>query len=466
METTSNEIAGNMNYENIYFLGIGGIGMSALARYFKAKGKNVSGYDRTPTHLTDELRNEDISIHFEDNVLAIDPLVLKSKEKSLVVYTPAIPKDHSEFNYLLNNGFTLMKRSEVLGYITEKETTLAVAGTHGKTTTSTMLAHILKSSEYDCSAFLGGISTNYNTNLLLGSNSVVVEADEYDRSFLTLHPDLAIITSVDADHLDIYGSHEYLKESFELFVKKLKNESVLISKLGLDYNIKENENTAVYFYSLNDKQADFYADNLRIINGKYHFDFKSCIKDILDVELGLPGLHNVENAVAAIAAAQALEVEGDRIRKACASFSGVKRRFEYQIKRDDLVYIDDYAHHPAELAAAIGATRLLYPNKKITGVFQPHLFSRTRDFADEFAKSLDMLDECILLDIYPARELPIEGITSEMLLNKMTLDNKKVMSKYNFINQFSRQGIEVFMTLGAGDIDTLVEPIKLKLLSE
>jgi UDP-N-acetylmuramate--alanine ligase len=329
-----------------------------------------------------------------------------------------------------------------------------------------MLAYILKSSEYDCSAFLGGISTNYNTNLLLGSNSVVVEADEYDRSFLTLHPDLAIITSVDADHLDIYGSHEYLKESFELFVKKLKNESVLISKLGLDYNIKENENTAVYFYSLNDKQADFYADNLRIINGKYHFDFKSCIKDILDVELGLPGLHNVENAVAAIAAAQALEVEGDRIRKACASFSGVKRRFEYQIKRDDLVYIDDYAHHPAELAAAIGATRLLYPNKKITGVFQPHLFSRTRDFADEFAKSLDMLDECILLDIYPARELPIEGITSEMLLNKMTLDNKKVMSKYNFINQFSRQGIEVLMTLGAGDIDTLVEPIKLKLLSE
>jgi len=454
-----------MEYENIYFLGIGGIGMSAIARYFKANGKAVSGYDRTPTHLTDELRNEGIKIHFDDNVLSIDPLVLKNKETTLVVYTPAIPHENAEYIYLKNNGYNLKKRSEVLGIITADNITMAVAGTHGKTTTSTLLAHILKSSEYDCTAFLGGISTNYNTNLLLGTQGVVVEADEYDRSFLTLHPDLAIVTSVDADHLDIYGSHEYMKESFELFVKKLKDVSVLISKLGLDYNIRENENTAVYFYSLKDHQADFYAENFRIMGGKYHFDFKSCIKNIDDVELGLPGLHNVENAVAAIAAAQAMEINCDRIKAACATFKGVKRRFDTHIKTDALVYIDDYAHHPAELAAAIGAVRELYPNRKITGVFQPHLFTRTRDFADDFATSLDMLDECVLLDIYPARELPIEGVTSQMLLDKMKLENKRVSSKYNYIKEFSKEGLDVLLTLGAGDIDTLVEPIKLKLRS-
>jgi len=454
-----------MNYDNIYFLGIGGIGMSAIARYFKANGKNVSGYDRTPTHLTDELRNEGIRIHFDDNVLSIDPLVLKDKEKSLVVFTPAIPVDNKEYIYLKEHGYEIKKRSEVLGLITIDNITMAVAGTHGKTTTSTLLAHILKASNYECTAFLGGISSNYNTNLLIGTQGVVVEADEYDRSFLTLHPDLAIVTSVDADHLDIYGSHEHMKESFELFIKKLKDVSVLISKLGLDYNIKENENTAVYFYSLQDRQADFYADNFRILDGKYIFDFKSCIRNIDNVELGLPGLHNVENAVAAIAAAQAMEIDNEQIKNACASFKGVKRRFETHLKTSDLVYIDDYAHHPAELAAAIGAAKKLYPNKKITGIFQPHLYSRTRDFADDFAKSLDMLDECILLDIYPARELPMEGITSEMLLVKMTIENKRVTSKSNLIKDFNKEGIEVLMTLGAGDIDTLVESIRMKLLS-
>jgi len=454
-----------MDYENIYFLGIGGIGMSAIARYYKANGKNVSGYDRTPTHLTDELRNEGIRIHFDDNVLSIDPLVLKDKEKSLVVYTPAIPSDNKELIYLQEHGYEMKKRSEVLGLITADNITMAVAGTHGKTTTSTLLAHILKASDYDCTAFLGGISTNYNTNLLIGTQGVVVEADEYDRSFLTLHPDLAIVTSVDADHLDIYGSHEFMKESFELFIKKLKDVSVLISKLGLDYNIRENENTAVYFYSLQDHQADFYAENLRIVAGKYIFDFKSCIKDIDNIELGLAGLHNVENAVAAIAAAQAMEINNEKIKNACATFKGVKRRFETHINNDDIVYIDDYAHHPAELAAAIGAVKKLYPSKKITGIFQPHLFSRTKDFADDFAKSLDMLDQCILLDIYPARELPMEGVTSEMLLGKMTIENKRVTSKYNLINDFKKDDIEVLMTLGAGDIYTLVEPLIMKLLS-
>lgn len=454
-----------MNYDNIYFLGIGGIGMSAIARYFKANGKNVSGYDRTPTHLTDELRNEGIKIHFDDNVLSIDPLVLKDKEKSLIVYTPAIPVDNKELIYLKEHGYELKKRSEVLGIITANNITMAVAGTHGKTTTSTLLAHILKASNYDCTAFLGGISTNYNSNLLLGTRGVVVEADEYDRSFLTLHPDLAIVTSVDADHLDIYGSHEFMKESFELFIKKLKDVSVLISKLGLDYNIRENENTAVYFYSLKDHQADFYGENFRIVDGKYIFDFKSCIRDINNVELGLPGLHNVENAIAAMAAAQAMEIDNEQIKNACASFKGVKRRFETHINTEAITYIDDYAHHPTELAAAIGAARELYPDKKITGIFQPHLFSRTRDFADDFAKSLDMLDECILLDIYPARELPIEGVSSEMLLAKMKLQNKRISTKYNLVKDFTKDGIEVLMTLGAGDIDTLVEPIKMKLLA-
>lgn len=459
--------------DNIYFLGIGGIGMSALARYFKAMGKNVSGYDKTPTKLTDELIAEGIEIHFEDDVtkIAEDFKSKELKSRILIVYTPAVPKDHSEYAFFSTNGFTIKKRSEVLGMITAASYTLAVAGTHGKTTTSSLIAHILKTANLDPSAFLGGITQNYKTNLLLSSslntnnqqpttnNYVVVEADEYDRSFLTLHPEIAVITSMDADHLDIYGDKSHVEESFVLFAKQVRSKLIVKESIAEKIEIDKTKIT----YAVNDSTADFYAKDIRIENGAYHYAIATPNGVFEHLTLGQPGLHNVENSVAAVAVAVQLTISEDNIRKALETFRGVKRRFDYHIKTDQLVFIDDYAHHPEELKATINSAKEMYPGKKITGIFQPHLFSRTRDFADDFAASLDLLDECILMEIYPARELPVEGVTSAMLLNKMHSTQKSILQKNELVDALSKKELDVLLTMGAGDIDTFVEPIRKKL---
>lgn len=462
----------NLNkIHSVYFLGIGGIGMSALARYFNAMGKRVAGYDKTSTKLTDELIAEGIEIHFEDHIRNIPKYIKELPydiDNILIVFTPAVPLDHSEYVFFNLNGFNIKKRAEVLGMITESAHTIAVAGTHGKTTTSSLTAHILRSAGLDPSAFLGGITQNYNTNLLLSSklkNSqlrtpdselIVVEADEYDRSFLTLHPEIAVITSVDADHLDIYGDKNHVEESFSLFAKQVK------SKLILKKSIvgKVNAELKAITYAVNDESADYFAKDIKIENGFYKYTIVTPISVFDNIVMGLPGLHNVENSVAAVAIACQLNISEEIIRKALASFKGVKRRFDYHIKTDKLVFIDDYAHHPEELKATISSAKEMYPGKKITGIFQPHLFSRTRDFADDFARSLDLLDECILMEIYPARELPIEGVSSQMLLNKMKSANKSICQKTDLIQEVSKREIEVLMTMGAGDIDTFVESIK------
>ncbi len=448
--------------QNIYLVGIGGIGMSALARYFVSQGKSVAGYDRTETELTKELIAEGMDIHFEDNSKLI-PSFYFNKEQTLIIYTPAIPSGHNELNYFRENGFLVKKRSEVLGILTENYFTIAVAGTHGKTTTSSIVAHILNNAEGGCTAFLGGITVNYNSNLLLslGSNKIVVEADEYDRSFLTLNPDVAIVTSTDPDHLDIYGTKENMEKNYHEFVSKIKETGTLIYKSGLSFGETDKKS---YTYSLKGK-SDFGIENLTVENGEYRFDIISPIEKIENIKFGFPGMHNVENALAAAAAAQVSGIDKDVIIKSLATYKGVKRRFEYQIKTSDLVFIDDYAHHPRELTACISSVKALYPDKKITGIFQPHLFSRTRDFADGFAKSLDLLDEVILLEIYPARELPIDGVDSKMLLDKISIKNKSLLSKNDVLKAIEEKKPEVLLTLGAGDIDKLVEPIKKKLLA-
>lgn len=442
-----------------YFLGIGGIGMSALARYLKSLGKFVAGYDKTETTLTNELMQEGIEIHYNDNIGNIPRCILDNKDDSLIVVTPAIPDNHSEKLYFVQNNYQLLKRSQLLGLITNESDTIAVAGTHGKTTTSTIIAHIIKQSNLLCAAFLGGIATNYNSNLLLSDKKgwVVAEADEYDRSFLTLFPTIAVITSMDADHLDIYGDKKFMEESYSLFVQQVKENGIIIAKkdLYLGKNIKAKIKT----YSIN-FQADYIAENIRIENGKFLFDFKSNEKNIKDIVLGMPGRHNIENAVAAIAVALTLGIEEEKIKLALQNFKGVKRRFEFHVRTSKKIFIDDYAHHPEELKACILSIKELYSDKKITGIFQPHLYSRTKDFADDFARSLDMLDECILLDIYPARELPIEGVSSQMILDKMKIKEKKILSKQEVLNYIENKQPEVLITLGAGDIDQLVEPIK------
>ena len=438
--------------------------MSALARYFNAQGKDVSGYDKTRTSLTDELIAEGIDIHFEDNVELIKQEIRdgEGKDHILVVITPAVPNDHTEYIFLRQRGLNIKKRAEVLGMITENTNTIAVAGTHGKTTTSSMTAHILKSSGMDISAFLGGITQNYKTNLLLSKSPgrrnevVVVEADEYDRSFLTLRPQVAVITSMDADHLDIYGSKEYVEESYSLFSRQVKQK--LIIKKSIQGTLKYGDASPLT-YSLTET-ADYTAKDIHIENGYFVYDIHTPSGVIDNVTLGLPGMHNVENSIAATAVAVEMGVAEDSIRKALASFKGVKRRFDYQVRSERIVYIDDYAHHPEELRACISSVRQLYPGKKITGIFQPHLYTRTRDFADEFAKSLGLLDELILLQIYPARELPIEGVTSSMLLDKVGLDNKILVEKSHLLDELSKRDVEVLITMGAGDIDTLVEPVK------
>lgn len=455
---------------HIYFLGIGGIGMSALARFFRASGKSVSGYDKTATELTGELEQEGIEIHFEENVSLIPEAVKNAEiENVLVVWTPAVPADHAELNWLKGNGFTIMKRAQVLGLIVGQTKTIAVAGTHGKSTTTTLTAHILRTAGIDCSAFLGGISRNYNTNLLLGKNLgkqnvsmeqniVVAEADEYDRSFLWLHPSIAIVTSVDADHLDIYGDENAMKDTYRDFVKQVKDK--LITKDVVLKSLDLVKDGRVVSYSVDNKSSDAFAENIHIEEGYYVFDLVIQDSKISNVRMGLPGRHNVENAVAAAAASRQIGVDDESIRAALSSFKGVKRRFDYRIRDSKVIFIDDYGHHPAELKACISSVKELFPGKKVTGIFQPHLFSRTRDFADEFARSLELLDEVVLLDIYPAREKPIPGISSAMLLEKIRGQKKFLYSKQELVSKIVQHDFDVLVAMGAGDIDQLVEPIE------
>lgn len=441
----------NLNQiHNVYFIGIGGIGMSALARYFKTIGKQVSGYDKMPSALTNELIESGISIHFEDNI----DLIPKDFfiENTLVIITPAVPMVHSEWNYFLERGYVIKKRAEVLGIITKDTFSFAVAGTHGKTTTSSILGHILYESGVDVTAFIGGIVENYNSNLIgSGKTVTVVEADEFDRSFLHLSPNIACITSMDADHLDIYGTSEAIEESFVEFASKIEDKSKLFitKELPLEGVI----------CAVNDEAA-FKALNIRIDKGSYIFDVQTPTEIIKDLHFGLPGKHNLMNALMAIAMSKTYGIENSDIANALASFKGIKRRFSYQIKTDDLVYIDDYAHHPTEINAVHQAVRELYPNQKVLAVFQPHLFSRTRDFADDFAKSLSAFDQIILLDIYPARELPMEGVTTKWLMDKMTNKNCVLVSKNELITSILGSDATVIVTIGAGDIGELVPSIK------
>jgi len=439
--------------KKVYFIGVGGIGMSALARYFLNRGCEVYGYDKTRTNLTGTLEQEGISIAYEDNSAMLPETFNDGHGDTLIVYTPAIPKDSEILNYFKDNGFILKKRSEVLGIISKGQFCIAVAGTHGKTTTSSIIAHVLTHSGYGCTAFLGGISTNYNSNFLIGANNVVVvEADEYDRSFLTLHPDISVITSMDADHLDIYGDAGQLEESFELFAGQLKDGGILFIKDGLPLN------GITYSANLN---STLKATNIQVKDGKFVFDFEDGFAKIKDLSLSLPGKHNVENAVAAIGVASSLGISAKLIKKAIASFKGVKRRFEYIVQSAQHIYIDDYAHHPEELRACFDAVRQLYPGKKLTVIFQPHLFSRTRDFLDDFAKVLSTVDELLLLDIYPARELPMAGINSQLLLDKISLTNKEICKKDLVLERIKVKRPELLLTVGAGDIDTLIEPLKM-----
>jgi UDP-N-acetylmuramate--alanine ligase len=452
-------VTGLNNIRNVYFLGIGGIGMSALARYFHATGRGVAGYDRTPTPLTRQLSAEGIAVHYSDDPLLV-PVSFRSAGDTLVVLTPAVPADHAELAWFRKNGFGIHKRSEILGLIARHKKTIAVAGTHGKTTVSTMIAHIMSQSESGCSAFLGGISKNFNSNLVLNMESdwLVAEADEFDRSFLQLQPYAAIVTSMDPDHLDIYGNAESMREAFSQFITQINRQGILLMKKGLPVN-RSIAPEHIYSYALNE-EADFRAENIRLENRKYFFDLSGPGIAIRDISLIHPGKVNVENAVAASSMAALLGTGNDVIRKALETFSGIQRRFDYHINTNTKVYIDDYAHHPKELEATITSVRELYPGKKITGIFQPHLYSRTRDLADDFAKSLGLLDQLILLDIYPARELPIEGVNAGLIFNKVRLAEKIMCSRDQLLNRLGEMDIQVLITLGAGDIDTLVDPIK------
>jgi UDP-N-acetylmuramate--alanine ligase len=444
-------------FNRAYFIGIGGIGMSALARYFNAIGWEVAGYDKTPSPLTDELQNEGIKVHFEDFGPSI-PAQFKVKEQTLVIYTPAIPKNLGELLFFQHAEAQLFKRSEVLGLLTRQSKGLGVAGTHGKTTTSSMLAHILNESELKCNAFLGGIATNFNSNLVLNPSSeyTVIEADEFDRSFLKLTPFASIITSTDPDHLDIYGDASVFLEGFQMYAQLIQTEGCLVKKEGLEVSSK----STTISYAIESKTADYSGNDLRFIEGKFLMNVRTPNGVMANVQLGIPGIHNAENAVACIALTQFLGLSEEEIRSGLSSFLGVKRRFEYKVKTTDLVYIDDYAHHPTEIHALVSSVRLLYPGKKITGVFQPHLFSRTRDFFDGFAKELSALDEVILLPIYPAREEPIAGVTSDVLLEKINAPSKMLLSPSKALGYVSKIESGVVLTIGAGDIDRIVEPLK------
>ena len=439
------------NIHNIYFLGIGGIGMSAIARYFASNGKKVAGYDKTPSPITKELEELGVAIHFEDAVKNI-PISFLNKEETLVVYTPAIPKNQTEFNYFLDHKFTILKRAAVLGKITETTFCLAVAGTHGKTTTSSILGHIMAAVK--ATSFLGGIAENYNSNLILGSAEIsVVEADEFDRSFLQLSPNIACVTSMDADHLDIYKNIEALNESFVSFSNKVSDTLIIAKGLplkGLTYAIEA--------------AADYSAFNLKIENGVYIFDVKTPTSEIKNIEFHLPGRHNVMNALAALAMADVYGISLENIKRSLSTFKGVQRRFSYKIKTTDFVLIDDYAHHPIAINAVENSVREMYPNKEILVVFQPHLFSRTRDFIEDFAAALSKFDDVLLLDIYPARETPIVGVDSNWLLSKIENEHKKLSQKHNLIKDIKNSSAKVVVMLGAGDIGVLVNEVASELL--
>ena len=437
--------------------------MSALARWFKREEKMVLGYDKTSTPLTDELQNEGIDVHFGDSVNDIPQEVIENKESCVVVYTPAIPDSHRGYNYLIEQGYEVMKRSGMLGRITEDKYTIAVAGTHGKTTTSSIIAHILQVAKINSVGFLGGVLQGYESNLLVSGDpsdetKVVVEADEFDRSFLTLNPNEAIVTSLDADHLDIYGDHEQLKESFAEFVAKVDEKGSVYLNSSVDSEIGINASANLMTYGL--ASGEHRAMNLRILESRFLFDYSGPNVEIKDICLHIPGFHNVENCIAAISVAKNLQIEDEVIRKAIETYKGVKRRFEYVINESDLIYIDDYAHHPSEIDALLKSVKALYPDKKITAIFQPHLYTRTRDFAKGFSESLSHADEVILLNIYPARELPIEGINSQMLLDGISSRSKKVLSDNELISEIQSRQFEVLLTIGAGDIDRFVTPIK------
>ena len=441
-------------YKNIYFIGIGGIGMSAIARYFKFKGLNVTGYDKTESELTDALQKEGIDVHYEDNT----DFIPKDVENTLVVYTPAIPHDMGELVYVQEHGYKVLKRSKVLGEITDGERCLAVSGTHGKTTTSTLTAHILKESGKGCSAFLGGISKNYDTNLLMShTDTVVVEADEFDRSFLQLHPEIAVITAMDADHLDIYGDLNHVHEAFKAFASQVHG--TVIAKLGLDITPADTS-AKILTYHYNDSSADFHARNPKPDSlGYFSFDLVYPGGVIENVKCGTPGWVNVENGIAAAAICLTYGINPEKIRKAIGTFQGVKRRLDIHLNTEKLSYIDDYAHHPKELSTAISSMRDIFPGRKLTAVFQPHLFTRTRDFADGFAEALSKVDKLILLDIYPAREEPIPGVTSEIIFDKVTAPEKVLLKKEELMDYLAKEPLDVLVTFGAGNIDRFIGPI-------
>ncbi len=446
------------NIKRAYFIGIGGIGMSALARYFHVTGKDVAGYDRTSTDLTRQLSDEGIAIHYEDSPDLI-PVSFRSSVNTLVVYTPAVPADHGELAFFKAHSYDLYKRSQILGLITRQKKTVAVAGTHGKTTVSTMIAHIMTKAGMGCNAFLGGISKNFKSNLVLQAKSdwVVTEADEYDRSFLQLFPFAGIVTAMDPDHLDIYGDAASMDEAFNQFISQIDRRGYLLMKKGLPVR-KEAMPSQIFTYSLEDA-SDFRAVNIRLINRRYCFDLAGPGIQLNDLSLEHPGLVNVENAVAAVAMAVLLGIGHQQIRTALESFSGIQRRFDYHVKTEKTVYIDDYAHHPKEIEATLRSVRELYPGMKITGIFQPHLYTRTRDLADDFAKSLSLLDRLILLEIYPAREMPLPGITSQIIFRKVDIPEKIMCRKDELLGILQKSDIEVLITLGAGDIDRFTEPI-------
>lgn len=436
-------------YSNIYFIGIGGIGMSAIARYYNAKGFKVSGYDKTPSPLTEALESEGIDIHYEDNI----DFVPKDIEDTLVVYTPAIPKDMGELVYVQEKGYRVIKRSRMLGEIAQGQRCMAVAGTHGKTTTSTLVSHLFTSSGEGCSAFLGGISKNYDSNLLINENDVIVaEADEFDRSFLQLFPEIAVITSMDADHLDIYGDEAHIREAFKAFASQVSG--TVIAKYGLDITPADTK-ARIMTYSFGNPSADFYSEALE--GGHFNLHYPGGV--IEDCVVGIPGWVNIENATAAAAIGLTYGLDPQKIKKALASFSGVKRRFDIQVRRPDCVYIDDYAHHPEEISAALSSIRNSYPEMKLTAVFQPHLYTRTRDFAPEFAQALSKADKLILLDIYPAREEPIPGVTSEIIFKDVTCKEKVLLKRAELMDYLKNEKVELLVTLGAGDIDRFVGQI-------
>ena len=439
---------------NVYFIGIGGIGMSAIARYFKFKGMEVSGYDRTPSPLTEKLCAEGISVHYED-----DPSKIPSDpEETLVIYTPAVPQDLGELEFVRSHGYRVIKRSQALGELTASQSCLAVAGTHGKTTTSTLVAHILTEEGPGCSAFLGGISKNYGTNMLMSHTpTVVVEADEYDRSFLQLHPTIAAITAMDADHLDIYGDLEHVQQAFREFASQVSE--TLILKYGCPISGKDIQ-AKIYTYHFDDKRADIHSTNLRLdADGHYTYDCVYPGGVLTDIRVGTLGWVNVENSLAAAAICLCYGLDAQKIRRAIGTYRGACRRLDERLNVPGLAYVDDYAHHPAELASAISSLRGIFPGRRITGVFQPHLYSRTRDFAPQFARALDGLDSLILLDIYPAREEPVPGVSSQMILDSVNLQDKILVSRDELMDLLGRRELDVLVTFGAGDIDRFVEPI-------